>query len=121
MKIKDLLVEYGSSNPFIGIVTNIDTQIREVEVAIHAGSSKIFSTSLKSQIDNLLKFLESGTKWIVPEPKLRAELHAALPEIIKHVKEALSSLDDVNRAKEHLMSARKITVKRSHLTFGTIE
>ena len=123
MKLFEILLEYGSSNPFIGIVSAIDLRIQEVNVAIHGGSNKIFISSLKSQLNDLLKFLKSGNNWIVPEPKLRKDLHDALPLIIREVSLALDSVisGDINKTKICLMTAREITIKRSHLKFGTIE
>ena len=123
MKLFEILLEHGSSNPFIGIVSAIDLRIQEINVAIHGGSNKIFISSLKNQLNDLMKFLESGSNWIVPELKLRKDLHNALP-IIKHeVSLALDSVisGDINKAKSCLMTAREITIKRSHLKFGTIE
>ena len=123
MKLFELLQEYSSANPFVGIVSSIDLRIKEVEAATHASSnSSIFISSLKTQLADLIKFLESGINWVVPEAKLKSELHAALPEIIKNVKSAQASLNSrsIKDSLDHLFSARKIAVKRSHLTFGDI-
>jgi hypothetical protein len=123
MKLFEILLEHGSSNPFIGIVSAIDLRIQEVNSAVEGKSSKIFISSLKSQLNDLMKFLKSGDNWIVPEPKLRHDLHEALPLIKREVSLALDSVisGDINKAKSYLMSAREITIKRSHLKFGTIE
>jgi len=123
MKLSDLF-EYSSANPFVGIVSAIDLRVREAGAAAHASShTSIFISSLKSQVQTLLKFLQSGKDWNVPEQKLRSQLHAALPEIMKHVSAALVSIasGSIKSAHDHLMSARKTAVKRSHLTFGDIE
>lgn len=124
MKLSDLLLEYSSANPFVGIVSFIDLRIRQTAAAANATShTEIFLSSLKSQLNTLLKFLESGKNWNVPEPKLRSELHAALPVIISHVHAARGALGSVSvkAAHDQLMAARKVAVKRSHLQFGAIE
>lgn len=124
MILPELLFEYSSANPFVGIVTNIDLRIREVEAAVHASNhTSVFISSLKNQLNTLLKFLDSGSNWNVPEPKLRSDLHAALPDIKRHVNAAISALtsSDVNKARDCLFTARKTAIKRSHLQFGDIE
>jgi hypothetical protein len=123
MKLFEILLEYGSSNPFIGIVSAIDLRIQEVNVAVEGKSNKIFISSIKSQLNDLMKFLKSGDNWIIPDPKLRKELHEALPLIKHEVSLALDSAisGDINKVKSCLITARKITIKRSHLKFGTIE
>ena len=117
MKLKEILVEHGSANPFVGIVSAIDLRIQEVKTAVSGKSSKIFKNSIESQLKDLMKFLESGSNWIIPEPKLRRDIHEALPIIKKHVSAALVSVNNASQALKHLMTAREITVKRSHLKF----
>ena len=122
MKLSELLLEYNS-NPFVSIVSSIDLKIRDVEGAIAAGSNKIFIASLMSQLSNLAKLVDSAANWNIPDPKLRAEFHAMLPPVKHHIKSALLALNtgEVTAAKDHLFSARKITIARSHLQFGDIQ
>ena len=119
MRVHELF-EYSSANPFVGLVTNIDLKIKEVETAQSSHASTIYTTSLKSALGTLLHFIESAEQWNVPEKKLRGELHAALPAIKSHVKAALASASNPAKAREHLFAARKIAVKKSHLYFGEI-
>jgi hypothetical protein len=124
MIFSELLFEYSSANPFVGIVSMIDLRIRQVGAAAHASNhTSVFISSLKNQLTTLLKFLDSGSNWNVPEPKLRLDLHAALPDVKRHVNAAISALTagDVNKARGQLLAARKVAVKRSHLQFGDIE
>ncbi len=123
MKLAELLLEYGSFNPFVVLVWSIDLKIRAMDEAAHASVSKIFITSLKSQLNNLHKLVDSASNWNIPEPKLKSEFDATLPGIKRHINSALSSLDSgkVEAAKAHLFAARKLTVKNSHLKFGDIQ
>src|ERR1017187_3393371 len=92
MKLYDLL-EYATANPFVGIVSSLDFHIKEVSVAVNASNtSSIFTNSLVRQLTDLNKLLDSAFNWNVPDPKLRSDLHGALPVILKHVASAITAL-----------------------------
>lgn len=121
MKISDLL-EYASSNPFVGLVSSIDLKIKQVEQATYAAShTEVFTSSLKNQLDSFLKLIDSATNWNIPEPKLKSEFHAALPIVRKHIVAARDSISSPKTAVAHLFAARKVAIARSHLKFGDIE
>ena len=122
MKLSQIF-EYASSNPFVGVVSSLDLRIKQVEVATHSSDhSSVFTTSLHRQLNDLLKFLDSSSKWVIPASKLKTEFHSALPEIKRNVVAAQRSIgSNVKAALGHLMVARDIAVKRSHLKFGGIE
>jgi hypothetical protein len=115
------LFEHDSANPFVALVSAIDLKINEVEQFAHVKSTPGTTSSLKSQIENLLKLIDSASKWNVPEPKLKTELDAALPIIRGQVARALRSISSPSTALTHLFSARLVAVKRSHLQFGDIK
>jgi hypothetical protein len=122
MKLSELILEYNS-NPFVSVVSSIDLKIREVDEAIAAGSNAIFKSSLKNQLQNLLKFVESASNWNIPESKLRSDFHGMLPNLKKHIENALTDAASGSNiaVKDHLFKARTVVINASHLKFGDIE
>jgi Asp-tRNA(Asn)/Glu-tRNA(Gln) amidotransferase C subunit len=103
------------------LVSAIDLKIKEVEQFAHTKSTPGTTSSLKSQIENLLKLVDSAKNWNIPEPKLKADFHSSLPSIRSHVVTAGNKIASPSTALTHLFGARHVAVKRSHLKFGEIE
>lgn len=122
MKLVELF-EHSSVNPFVGLVSAVDLKIKMIEAAGAGKPSSIFKSSLTGELNNLLKFITSGYKWTIPEPKLRSSFHRAIPSAVKQVEATIKDVEhgDLGAAKHELMSARKLLIKNSGLTFGDIE
>lgn len=72
MKLKDIIESAGSANPFVGMASSIDFQIR--------------------QLANLEKLIDSATV-NVPDKSLAAKVWSAAGAVKGHVSKALSQLE----------------------------
>ena len=116
MKIKDIVTEQGSVNPFVTLVSMIDIHKKELSF-IPEKENELFIKSAKSQLGNLLRLLQSSTNWNIPEHSLRTRFHNAIPLIIDQVSLSISS-KTINKCREYLDTARKIAVDKSNLDFN---
>lgn len=111
------LVEHGSANPFVALVSAIE--FRTSQLKGMPLSSTLAKESAISQLENLLKILDSVKKWVVPESNIRSNLNTAVPLAEKHINGAIDAVKkgDMIEVFSNLNAASSELIKYSHLTF----
>ena len=112
------LVEHGSANPFVALVSSVEFRINQLKgMPIDSSTAK---SSTISQLSNLLKILDSVKNWVVPEKDIRKNLDIAVPVVEDHVKAAIAAVNIGNMIKvvNSLRAAREELIKHSHLEFS---
>lgn len=112
------LVEHGSANPFVALVSAVEfrtSQMKGMPI-----TSPVAKDGTISQLNNLLKILDSVKDWIVPEEHIRKNLDVAVPVAEKHINAAIGAVKRGNMIDvfDSLKAAREVLVKHSHLTFS---
>ena len=111
------LVEHGSANPFVALVSSVEFRINQLKgMPVDSPTAK---SSTISQLSNLLRILDSVKDWVVPEKDIRKNLDIAVPVIVDHINAAIAAVKLGNMIKVigSLKSAREELVKQSHLEF----
>ena len=111
------LVEHGSANPFVALVSAIE--FRTSQLKGMPLSSPLAKESAVSQLENLLKILGSVKKLVVPESNIRSNLNTAVPLAEKHINGAIDAVKkgDMIEVFSNLNAASSELIKYSHLTF----
>jgi len=113
------LREHSSANPFVSLVSSIDLKMSQIMTSL--GEPNLTAArSLAQQLNNLLSLITSVSSWIIPEPKLKSALTAALPVVKKQVEQAIVAINALNfrGALERLQVGRNELVIRSRLSFS---